>query len=333
MILQANNYYNLASSQLFPFSASINDALAENDALKIAKEAYDLVLSEKYEEAITTYTKAITLYPDQPFFYACRSIVHSFNADDESSYYDYQVAKRMDFNYHHYLEWLENQGEMLEADELVELNQAINVELENPQLLINRAMLQVQHFNYADAIADYSKAFVLNNDVKILISRAAVYMYVLQYDKALADLDVVIETQPLVDAFLYRAKLYVAIKEFDNALQDFNSALELDQRNSSVLEERAQLFEQLEEFDKAIIDYSAIIQSNSEDFYAYVLRADVYEKTENWDKAIADYSEAIRLNPFYSDLYQYRGAILEKIGDNAGAEADYAKFEELEKED
>lgn len=333
MILQVNNYFNLASSQLFPFSATINNKIPDSDALLLAKEAYEFVLVEKYTEAIATYTKAIALFPEQPFFYACRSIVHSFNADDESSYYDYQVAKRNDFNYHHYLEWLENQGEMVEAEELVELNQSINYQPENSQLLINRAMLQVQHFNYAEAIADYSKAFVLNKDVKILISRAAVYMYILQYDKALADLDVVIETEPIVDAYLYRAKLYMAIKKYDSALQDFDSALKFDQKNNSVLEERAQLFEQLEQFDKAIIDYSTIIQSNTEDFYPYVLRADVYEKTENWDNAIADYSEAIRLNPYYSDLYQYRGVLLEKIGDTTGSAADYAKFEELEEED
>jgi tetratricopeptide (TPR) repeat protein len=333
MILQANNYYNLASSQLFPFTASINVQVTDNDALQIAKEAYEFVLNEKYTEAIATYTKAIALFPDQPFFYACRAIVHNFNADDESSYYDYQVAKRIDFNYHHYLEWLENQGEMLEAEDLVELNQTLNTQPENAQLLINRAMLQVQHFNYADAIADYSKAFVLNNDVNILISRAAVYMYVLQYDKAMADLDVVIETQPVVDAYLYRAKLYMSIKEFDKALHDFDTALNFDPQNNSVLEERAQLFEQLEQFDKAVFDYSTIIQSNTEDFYPYVLRADVYEKTENWDLAISDYTEAIRLNPYYSDLYQYRGALLEKVGDNVNAAADFSKFEELEEED
>ncbi|MBD1428414.1 tetratricopeptide repeat protein [Sphingobacterium litopenaei] len=333
MTLQANNYYILASSQLFPFSAAVNPSTEESDVIKIAKEAYDFVLNKQYTEALQSYSKAISLFPEQPFFYACRSILHRFNGDDESSFYDYQVAKRMDFNYHHYLEWLENQGEMLESEELLEITKSLVVQPDNAQLLINRAMLQVQHFNYAEAISDYSKGFVLNNDTTILISRAAIYMYVLQYDKALSDLNLVLETNPSLDAYLYRAKLYAAIKEYDAALKDFDAALQVDNQNTAIYEERAQLFEQLEQFDKAIADYSQIISQNADDFYAYVLRADIYEKTENWEEAIADYTSAIQLNPYYSDLYQYRGTLLEKVGDRAGAEADFAKFEELEEED
>lgn len=333
MTLHTNNYYILASSQLFPFNALPNKFQHEEKVIELAITAYNLVQNKQYNEALESYTKAIALYPEQPFFYASRAILHRFNGDDESSFYDYQIAKRMDFNYHHYLEWLENQGEMMESDDLLELDKTLNAETENAQLYINRAMLQVQHFNYAEAISDYAKAFVISNDPTILISRAAIYMYVLQYDKALADLNLVLETNPTLDAYLYRAKLFAAIKEFDEALKDFDSALKLDLQNPSVYEERAQLYEQLEQFDKAISDYSAIINLKSDDFYAYVLRADVYEKTQNWHEAIVDYTAAIQLNPYYSDLYQYRGDIYEKIGDKSSAAADFAKFEELEDEE
>lgn len=333
MILSENNYCILASSQLFPFNITVNEVNKNSEIIHIAQEAYNLVLSKNYPEAVQAYSNAITQFPEQPFFYACRSILHQFNGDYESAFYDYQIAKRIDFNYHHYLEWLENQGAMIEAEELLELNSTILTQPDNAQLLINRAMLQVQHFNYAEAISDYTKAFVQSNDINILVSRAAIYMYVLQYDRALSDLNLVIEAEKSVDAYLYRAKLFVAIKEFDEALKDFESAIQLDRHNAAIYEERAQLFEQLEQFDRAIADYSAIIDSNNTDFYAYVLRGDVYEKTEDWNAAIADYTEAIRLNPYYSDLYQYRGSILEKIGDKVAAEADFAKFEELESED
>lgn len=334
MILQSNKYYILASSQLFPFRESVlSDINNSDEALKFAIDAYNLVVENKISEALLIYNKAILAFPELPFFYACRSILHQFSGDDESAFYDYQIAKRLDFNYHHYLEWLENKGDMVESDELIELNATLNQQSDNAQLFINRAMLQVQHFNYDEAISDYSSAFILNSDVNILISRAAIYMYLLKYDKALADLDLVIESQPNVESYLYRAKLFIAIKEFDMALNDFDQAILLDGENVNIYEERAQLYEQIEQFDKAIADYSTIITSNSQDFYAYVLRGDVYEKTENWTKAIADYSEAIRLNPYYSDLYQYRGTLLEKIGETSLAKADFEKFEELEDED
>lgn len=333
MNFKENNYYILASSQLFPFLTAEVNQQHTNDAINLAQKAYLAVKEEDYTGAIEIYAKAISLYPEQPFFYACRAILHRFNGDDESSFYDYQVAKRMDFNYHHLIEWLENQGEMLESDDLLQLNDIVADAEENAQQLINRALLQVQHFNFAEAISDYSKAFVLNNDSTILISRAAIYMRVLKYNKALADLNLVLSIQQSYDAYLYRAKLYAAIKEFDLALHDLDSAMELDASNPTAYEERAQLFEQLEQFDKAIADYTRLISINSTDFYPYVLRAELFEKTENWKQAIADYSEAIRLNPYYSDLYQYRGELLKKIGDLEGANADYSKFKELEDEE
>lgn len=333
MNLLDNNYYILASSQLFPF---INADLSEevnDEAISLAHQAYKAVKQEDYADAIDVYGKAISLYPDQPFFYACRSILHRFNGDDESSFYDYQVAKRMDFNYHHFMEWLENQGEMLESEDLQDFSRITQETEDDAQQLINRALLQVQHFNFAEAISDYSKAFILSNDSTILISRAAIYMRVLKYDKALADLNLVLSIQKIYDAYLYRAKLYVAIKECDLALQDLDAAMAMDSSNPTAYEERAQLFEQLEQFDKAITDYTKLISLNTGDFYPYVLRADLFEKTENWKQAIADYSEAIRLNPYYSDLYQYRGELLEKIGDVTGAQADFAVFKELEDEE
>ncbi|MCA5004884.1 tetratricopeptide repeat protein [Sphingobacterium bovistauri] len=335
MNLQANNYYILASSQLFPFTIALEPKSGNNESLMLAKKIYALVKvnEKKYDDAIVEYTKAIALYPDQPFFYACRSILHKFNGDDESSFYDYQIAKRFDFNYHHYLEWLENQGEMIESEDLLELDKNISTKADNAQLYLNRAMVQVQHFNYAEALSDYSKAFVIDNNINILVSRAAIYLQVLQYDKALADLNLVIDAAESVDAYLYRAKLFISIKEYDKALDDLDLAISLDSLNIALYEEKAQLFEQVEQYDMAIVNYSKIIELNSTDFYPYVLRADAYEKKVDWPSAISDYSEAIRLNPYYSDLYQYRGLLRERSGDSVGAKDDFSKYEELEEED
>ena len=333
MNLQSNNYYILASSQLFPFSFNDETIVTQNVLLQLAHSAYQLVNQKKYTAAIDMYSKVISTFSDHPFFYACRSIMHRFNGDDESSFYDYQIAKRLDFNYHHYLEWLENQGDMIESDELLELNKMLSKKEDSAQLYINRALLQVQHFNYAEAICDYSKAFELTNNLTILVSRAAIYMRVLQYDRAFADLNLVVKNMVSLDAYLYRAKMYIAIKEYDAALHDFEMAISIDNQNTSIYEERGQLYEKLENYNDAIADYSTMIDINKADFFSYVLRADAYEKIENYNLAIADYSEAIRLNPYYSDLYQYRGDLLERIGKKDDALNDFKRFEELEDEE
>lgn len=333
MSLLANTYFLLASSQLFPFSERVKRFEEHpSEALEMARRGYSLVKEGKMSEAFTVYNEAIEKFPEQPFFYACKAILFMRLEDEESAFYNYQSAKRLDFNYHHYLEWLENKGQMEEAVELLELND-IQPEEEEAQLLLNRAMLQVQHFNYEEAIADFTEAFDKTKRLDILVSRAAISMQLLRYDEALDDLNAVLQGQRSVEAYLYRAKLYAFVRENSSALQDFEQAVQLAPTDARIYEERASLYEQLKEYDKAANDYSQIITLKEDDFYAYVLRADVYEKLENWEAAIADYSEAIKLNPYYSDLYQYRGELRARVGDSAGAEEDFRKFEELEDED
>ena len=65
-----------------------------------------------YDKAIATFTNAIEHFPEEPFFYASRCLIYRQLEEDEGGFYDYQIAKRLDFNYHSVLEWQENQAEL-----------------------------------------------------------------------------------------------------------------------------------------------------------------------------------------------------------------------------
>lgn len=328
-----NPYFYLANSQLFPFTASIQTDRRDTDLLAIAQHALELINMGNMDDALSLYSTTIEQHPQLPFFYACRSLLNTHLGDEEGAYYDYQVAKKLDFNYHNFLEWQENKGAMLLAQELEELNQEMKQSDSSAQSFINRAMLWVQHFDYEQAIDDYSLALSIGDNPEIRISRAAVFMRMLRYDMALMDLNAAISLSPnLTMAFLYRAKLFVAIREDKAALVDFEQVLQLDPDNIEIFEERASYYEQIKDWQAAIADYTQVIIRNPTDFYFYVLRADVYERLEDWHRAIADYDEAIRLNPHYSDLYHYRGELKQKIGDKDGASQDFNTFEELERE-
>lgn len=328
-----NLYFSLASAQLFPFQKQDNEVISDEVAIALAHHANTLVAKQQFVEAIKVYGEAIHQFPEQPFFYASRSMLYRVLGDEESAFYDYQIAKRIDFNYHTYLEWCENSGAMEEANELVEITEQLKQDQSSAQLYINRALLQVQHFNYLEAIEDYTNAYALDPNADILVSRAAVYLRLLKYDKALTDLDEAIAQQSShLAAYLMRAKLFTAVRAYEWAKADYDQAILLNSTDESIFEQRAQFFEQLEDWESAIADYSVVIRQHPEDFFGYVMRADLYEKVAKFDLAIADYDKAISLNPYYSDLYQYRGDLKERIGDQSGAEADFAKFEELEEE-
>ncbi|WP_164112533.1 MULTISPECIES: tetratricopeptide repeat protein [Sphingobacterium] len=328
-----NPYFYLASSQLFPFTTSVPTDRSDTDLLAAAQNALELIESGNTAEALSLYTTVIEQHPQLPFFYACRSILNTHLEDEEGAFYDYQVAKKLDFNYHNFLEWQENKGAMLLAQELKEMNEEMKQHDASAQSFINRAMLWVQHFDYEQAIDDYSLALSIGDNADVRVSRAAVFMRMLHYDMALMDLNAAINLNPeLHMAFLYRAKLFVAIREDKAALADFEHVLQLAPDNIEIFEERASYYEKINDWQAAIADYTQVITRNPTDFYCYVLRADAFEHIKDWHRAIADYDEAIRLNPHYSDLYQYRGELKKKIGDEDGASQDFNTFEELEQE-
>lgn len=325
-----NPFFYLPSAQLFPGATFIGPKLVDNTLMAQVELAKEYISSNKLDQALDLYTELINTYDNLPFLYACRSLLKTIMEEDEGAFYDYQIAKRLDFNYHHFMEWFGNAGEMLESDDLQELIEQPKTE---EQFFINRATLFVEHFEYEKAIADFSKAFLLGNNPVVLLSKGAINMRMLRYDEALLAFNEALQMEhTLIQGYILRAKLYIAIREYELADNDFNVAASLSAEDVSIYEERAEFYTLMEKFDLAIADYSRVISVNTDDFYVYVLRADVYEKIGKLDKALTDYDRAITLNPYYSDLYQYRGDIRQSIGDVKGAQADYLKFEELENE-
>src|SRR5690606_41323998 len=109
MFLTDNRYFILASAQLFPLTTLEPVTMQVADAAFAAgKQAFKSFKDGELSVALERYTAAIQRFPDQPFFYACRSILNNLLDDDEGAFYDYQVAKSLDFNYQAFLEWTEN---------------------------------------------------------------------------------------------------------------------------------------------------------------------------------------------------------------------------------
>ncbi|WP_294346990.1 tetratricopeptide repeat protein [Sphingobacterium sp.] len=290
-----------------------------------------------YDKAVATFTNAIEHFPEEPFFYASRCLIYRQIEEDEGAFYDYQIAKRLDFNYHSVLEWQENQAELtyFEAENLV----IQELESKSQQLSkdeINALGLEYVHsYSYLKAINLYSCAIVEagGSDSSLFVFRGSLYLKLTCFELALSDFNQAIALDKNRSAaYIFRAKVFESYRNYQTALEDYAQAEEIDGHSSIVYEERASLFERLGNFKEALLDFDRLVSLNPEDFYVYSLRADLNEKLENFEGALADYSKAIDLNPYYSDLYSYRAAIREKLGDAVGARADLDKFNELEDE-
>ncbi|CAM3520407.1 tetratricopeptide repeat protein [Sphingobacterium prati] len=321
------------------------------DPVQLLEEAIDLANSvlaysylglyyfkiQAYDQAIAVYTRAIELFKEEPYFYASRCLVYRIIGEDEGAFYDYQIAKRLDFNYHSVLEWQENQAEVsyFEAENLViqEL-ESTQKNLSTDEL--NSLGLEYVHcYDYLKAIELYTMAISKNatDDSNLFVFRGSLYLKLTCFELALNDFNRAIELDGnQTAAYVFRAKVFESYRYSEKALQDYAKAEENDHNSSIVYEERASLFERLGCLPEALSDFDRLVELNPEDFYVYSLRADLKEKLEDMHGALVDYSMAIELNPYYSDLYSYRAAIKEKLGDFAGAKLDLDKFNELEDE-
>ncbi|MGB3064058.1 hypothetical protein [Sphingobacterium thalpophilum] len=290
-----------------------------------------------YQQAAEVYSRAIEKYQDEAHFYASRCLIYRLMGEEEGAFYDYQIAKRLDFNYHSVLEWQENQSDIayLEADNLV----IQELEPKQQQLSgdeLNSLGLEYVHcYDYVKAIELYSMAIERNGGAgsNLFIFRGSLYLKLTCFELALRDFNqaLILDAQQTA-AYIFRAKVFESYRYTQKALADYAKAEELDAQSSIVFEERASLFERLGSLHEALSDFDRLVELNPTDFYVYSLRADLKEKLADMQGALLDYSRAIELNPYYSDLYAYRAAIKEKLGDSEGAKQDLEKFEELEDE-
>lgn len=325
--------------------------IADNDPVQVLEEVVVLSNSalaysylglyyfklKAYQEAIAVYSRAIENFKEEPYFYASRCLVYRLIGEDEGAFYDYQIAKRLDFNYHSVLEWQENQAEVsyFEAENLViqEL-ESTPKELSTDEL--NSLGLEYVHcYDYLKAIELYTSAINKNTtgDSNLFVFRGSLYLKLTCFELALNDFNRAIELdENQTAAYVFRAKVFESCRYSEKALNDYAKAEENDSNSSIVYEERASLLERLGCLPEALSDFNRLVELNPEDFYVYSLRADLKEKLEDMQGALVDYSTAIELNPYYSDLYSYRAAIKEKLGDAVGAKLDLDKFNELEDE-
>lgn len=326
-----NPFYILPSSQLIPvLTTTVPDRfLVEEqtmEEIRFAVQGLQHYMTGNLSEAVACYSEAIEQFPTLPFFFACRSIVNEELGDSEGAFYDYQVAKKIDFNYHIFLEWVENKPAFATGDSTI---------FSDLKSLLDAALHSVQQFDYAHGLALYSDAVVrFPAEVQVLVYRGALYMRLLQYDLALMDFNAAIDRDAtLFQAFVSRAKLYVAIREHDLALKDFGVAVALDPENSLVYEERGNFLMEIGAYERAVADFDKLTMLLPEDFYVFALRADLYEKMEAWTEALADYDRAITFNPYYADLYAYRADIKDRLGDQNGAEEDRQRFAAIENDE
>jgi tetratricopeptide (TPR) repeat protein len=190
--------------------------------------------------------------------------------------------------------------------------------------LISRGNARVWWDHLDEAIADYSKALVLEpENIPAFFNRSALYERMGRGDSALAAATAILHSDPVFyPALLLRGKIYHSKGEYDRAIGDFTQALTLNlPREAPAFGGRAAAYLAKGDIDAAIEDSTRAISRESGTASYYAVRGQAYAQKGGEDNALAgyadqaieDYNTAIALDP--CDRYKrLRDALYRKNG-------------------
>lgn len=115
------------------------------------------------------------------------------------------------------------------SEALADFNRAFTLNQNNISIITSRAVVLYVMGRYPEALADFNRAFILNNnDVSVITSRAVVYYMMGNYPEALADFDHALAiNKDDFSIIVSRAVIYRLMGRYPEALAAFDKALSL----------------------------------------------------------------------------------------------------------
>jgi tetratricopeptide (TPR) repeat protein len=260
------------------------------------------------EQALTDYTQALRLDPNNAVIYKERGDVYSHLGEPDKAISDFNQALRLNPNYSAAYSGRSNAyaNKSEEDRAIADINQAIRL---NPNdAFLYRIRAHYYYVSYENnkgdidrIIADYTKAIQLDpNNADLYSLRGFLYRYI-DFDKAIADLTKAIQLDPdyaYPYIYYYRAIVYEAKGNFDKAIDDYTKWIQLVPKNAYAYSSRGDVYRNKGDFDKAILDYTQAISLDDSKERYFTTRGDIYKDKGDFDKAIADYTQAIKLTTF-----------------------------------
>lgn len=309
---------------------SINDFKKYIEIIKNNPRSYvDLAraqeCADKFDEAITSYDKAISI---------------ESNNSEKELYRRFRSTAL--FNAGKFLEYIEYKNEMIEKTP------------DNSSDYYKRGEAYFKTENYKKAIKDFTKFIELYPKGKPIIGidkhdgyvyRAKAKYKIGEYNEALDDLDAAIELTdwPNYDALLYRyyIKLY-HLNDYAGALIDLNKLIDKNPNNAQFYLDRAEIYFNLGNAKKEIKDKEKLIELDPLSAENYYRSAATKKYYGDIDGAIKDLTTIINKElegiegsycrtskKDYAEAYSKRGKLRLKQGEMFAACLDFYKAREL----
>ena len=221
-----------------------------------------------HKEMVNIYSKAITNYPNNFYFHLERGKARQDLGDFKGAIDDFNHSLAINPN-KRFLFYRANAkfdyGDYGGA--IKDYENSISLKEFKDQVFYNLAVLQYINFNYKDAITNYSKSIMYDNDYNSYLKRGDAKYKIMDYLGSLDDYSKSIEiNKDSYITFNNRGVIKFKLSKYKEALKDFEKSLKINPKNYNTLYNKAITNSALKEKKKACIDLKKSIKLGKEVF-------------------------------------------------------------------
>ena len=280
-----------------------------------------LVALERPHDALEAYRRAVLAKPDHAEALCNRgAVLAGLGRNDEAlASYDCALAVAPGFG-----EALSNRGNALKAlgrldEALSSYDRALKARPDDAQALFNRGVTLHELKRFDEALASYDRALAVRPDhAEALSNRGDALRGLGRLEDALASYDRALAMRPdYAEVLSNRGNVLKALRRFDDALASYDTALRLSPDNPATLSNRAVTLQALDRLDEALASCDRALALNASSIEALNNRASVLQEQRCFDEALATYDRAIAIAPDYAEAQANRAFLLLLTGDFA----------------
>lgn len=303
-----------------------------------------LVDKREFEEAISTYTRAIELDDKNSRVIFNRGVAYAYQDNLSRAYEDWETASAIgnqgaselvekyqdyvseDISSETFRRLSEEGKKLLENGEIVKskaaFDKAINICIQLRQNnqecdLVSayeaRGNLQAAARNYELATDDYQKAIKLTKELpsELAYNYANSLSQLNRFNDAIQYYDAYIKRHPEKDCtYFERGNAKLHTDKLEEAIADFTKAIEIGDKNETTqmsLVNRGICSHKLGDTDAARRDLQSGLDLNPTDAIAKLYIGLIHAKEQKREEAIREFSEIIEIDPELWEAYKYRG--------------------------
>lgn len=290
------------------------------------KTLYEL---KEYNKALAAYDQAIQLKPDYLPAWSGRGFTLNKLQRYQEAIASFDKALELQNNYP---EVWNAKGEALaksnEYDQaLKSYDKAIELNKEYYGAWYNKALLLQQIKHYDEAIAAYDKVLELKQDSeRAWYNRGNVLVNLQRYQDAIAAYDKAVQYKPnFYQAWLSKGNILINLQRYSEAIESFDQVTKYNSKNYQAWFGRGWSLHQIKRYEEAVTSYNQAIALNRNNYQVWYNRGNALYNLKKYPEAILSYNKSVNYEPKHYETWYSRGNALFNVKRYSEAISSYDK--------